>query len=126
MKVIKEVNESDLSETNTPVNSPGIFQVSFLLSRFTKKMCIFHLYLLIKTGFVYNSFLQQPLNKSEKQHATEEATSGEQDNEQFKFQSESKDKDSIIIKPPTEVNKLQETGDDDENEILSPDADAGM
>ena len=31
MKVIKEVNESDLSETNTPVNSPGIFQVSFLL-----------------------------------------------------------------------------------------------
>ena len=88
-------------------------------------MCIFHLYLLIK---IYNSFLQQPLNKSEKQHATEEATSGEQDNEQFKFQSESKDKDSIIIKPPTEVNKLQETGDDDEeeNEILSPDADAGM
>ena len=119
MKVIKEVNESDLSETNTPVNSPGIFQVSFLSSRFTKN-------LLIKTGFVYNSFLQQPLNKSEKQHATEEATSGEQDNEQFKFQSESKDKDSIIIKPPTEVNKLQETGDDDENEILSPDADAGM
>ena len=125
MKVIKEVNESDLSETNTPVNSPGIFQVSFLLSRFTKKMRIFHLYLLIE---IYNSFLQQPLNKSEKQHATEEATSGEQDNEQFKFQSESKDKDSIIIKPPTEVNKLQETGDDDdeENEILSPDADAGM
>ena len=26
MKVIKEVNESDLSETNTPINSPGIFQ----------------------------------------------------------------------------------------------------
>ena len=41
MKVIKEVNESDLSETNTPVNSPGIFQVSFLLSRFTKKNVYF-------------------------------------------------------------------------------------
>ena len=60
MKVIKEVNESDLSETNTPVNSPGIFQVSFLLSRFTKKMCIFHLYLLIKTGFVYKFYYSNP------------------------------------------------------------------